>query len=125
MTPAERNAAWRELEKTYLPQRDYAGNTFLENGGFWQKQNHIFNSPFYYIDYTLAQICAFQFWTKDRLDHESAWSDYLRLCRAGGSRAFLDLVNIANLRSPFDDGCIASVVGEIRRYLGSVDDSGF
>ncbi len=125
MTPAERNAAWRNLEKIYLPHRDYDGIAFLENGGFWQKQGHIFSSPFYYIDYTLAQICAFQFWVKDRINHNAAWNDYLRLCKAGGSRSFLGLVQLANLRSPFDDGCVESVVGEIRGYLEGVDDSGF
>jgi M3 family oligoendopeptidase len=125
LTPSERNAMWRNLEKTYLPHRNYDGNTFLENGGFWQKQNHIFNSPFYYIDYTLAQICAFQFWKKDHENHTEAWADYLQLCQAGGSHSFLDLVKLANLRSPFDDGCVASVVGEIRKYLDAVDDSKF
>ncbi|MFN0013890.1 MAG: M3 family oligoendopeptidase [Saprospiraceae bacterium] len=125
MTAAERNTVWRNLEKTYLPHRNYDGNTFLENGGFWQKQNHIFNSPFYYIDYALAQICALQFWKRDRENHGTAWADYLRLCQAGGSRSFLGLVQLANLRSPFDDGCVASVVAEIRRYLDGIDDSNF
>ncbi len=125
MTPEERNEAWRTLEKIYLPHRDYADNAHLNAGRFWQKQNHIFNTPFYYIDYTLAQICAFQFWTKDRQNHTEAWSDYLRLCKAGGSRSFLGLVELANLRSPFDDGCVESVVGEIRNFLNSVDDSSF
>lgn len=123
LTPTERNTVWRNLEKQYLPHRDYDGNEFLENGGFWQKQAHIFNSPFYYIDYTLAQICAFQFWAKDRQKHIEAWADYVRLCRAGGSRSFLDLVKLANLRSPFDDGCVASVVGEIERFLDGVEDA--
>lgn len=125
MTPAERNAAWRNLEKTYLPHRDYDGNAHLEAGRLWQKQNHIFNSPFYYIDYTLAQICAFQFWMKDRQNHKKAWSDYVRLCKAGGSRSFLELVQLARLRSPFEDGCVESVAGEIRQFLEGVDDSGF
>ena len=125
MRPAERNAAWRDLEKTYLPHRDYDGNSHLEAGRFWQKQSHIFNSPFYYIDYTLAQICAFQFWTKDRHDHKEAWCDYVRLCKAGGSKSFLELVKLAGLHSPFEDGCVESVSGEIQRFLEGVDDSGF
>ena len=125
MKPAERNAAWKKLEEKYLPQRDYNGNAYLEAGGFWQKQNHIFASPFYYIDYTLAQICAFQFWKKDRDNHQQAWADYVRLCKAGGSLSFLDLVKLADLKSPFDDGCVESVIGEITEWLGSVDDSSF
>lgn len=125
VTPAERNAAWREIEKKYLPHRDYDGNAFLESGGFWQKQSHIFANPFYYIDYTLAQICAFQFWKKDREDHTSAWQDYIRLCKAGGSLPFLELVSLANLRSPFEEGCVSSVTGVIRDWLDEVDDSGF
>lgn len=125
MTPEQRNEAWRSLERIYLPHRDYSGNAHLEAGRFWQKQNHIFNSPFYYIDYTLAQICAFQFWTKDRQNHEQAWEDYLHLCKAGGSRSFLDLVKLAKLKSPFEDGCVESVIGEIREFLNSVDDSNF
>ncbi|MFN0215613.1 MAG: M3 family oligoendopeptidase [Saprospiraceae bacterium] len=125
LSPAERNSIWKNLEKTYLPHRDYDGNEHLEMGRYWEKQSHIFNSPFYYIDYTLAQICAFQFWVKDRQDHAAAWPDYLRLCRAGGSQSFLDLVAQANLKSPFEDGCVQSVVGEIQSYLNSIDDSIF
>jgi len=125
MTPEERNTAWRQLEKTYLPHRNYEGNAHLEAGRYWQKQNHIFNSPFYYIDYTLAQICAFQFWVADRKNHTKAWSRYLRLCKAGGSRSFLDLVALSGLQSPFSDGAVAGVVGEIRAFMDSVDDRGF
>ncbi len=125
MSPAERNAVWKKLEQTYLPHRDNDGIEHLEAGRFWHKQSHIFNSPFYYIDYTLAQICAFQFWVKDRRDHQAAWADYVRLCRAGGSLSFLDLVKLAGLKSPFEDGCVQSVVGEIQDYLNSVDDSNF
>jgi M3 family oligoendopeptidase len=125
LTPSERNAEWRKLEQIYLPHRQYDGLEFLEKGGFWQKQSHIFNHPFYYIDYTLAQICAFQFWKRDREDHQTAWADYVQLCKAGGSQSFLNLVQLAGLRSPFDDGCVASVVREISDFLNSIDDSKF
>jgi M3 family oligoendopeptidase len=97
ITSKERNEAWRKIERKYLPHIDYGDNLFLKNGGFWQKQSHIFSSPFYYIDYTLAQVCAFQFWKKDQENHTSAWNDYINLCQAGGSQSFLNLVKLANL----------------------------
>ncbi len=116
-TPARRRQAWRDIERKYLPWRNYAGNAFLESGGFWHKQNHIFSMPFYYIDYVLAQICAFQFWKRDLEDHASAWNDYLRLCRAGGSRSFLELVRLAGLRSPFEKGCVEETAGVVKAWL--------
>jgi len=125
MTPEERNGAWRELEKKYLPHRDYGENTFLENGGYWEIQSHIFSSPFYYIDYTLAQICAFQFWIRARENREDAWKDYLDLCRLGGSFSFLDLVKKANLKSPFEENVIKETVDYIQKWLADVDDSKF
>jgi M3 family oligoendopeptidase len=121
-TPAERKQAWREIEKKYLPHRDYDGNAYLEQGGFWQKQAHIYNTPFYYIDYTLAQLCAFQFWKRSNEDFSSAWKDYLTLCQAGGSVSFMKLVELAGLKSPFQDGCISSVIGDIENWLNSIDD---
>lgn len=121
-TPKERKQAWREIEKKYLPHKDYDGNEYLKNGGFWQRQGHIYNSPFYYIDYTLAQICAFQFWKRSRENREEAWQDYVNLCKLGGSLPFTELVKKANLISPFEDGCVQSVVGEIENWLNSVDD---
>ncbi|OBZ13198.1 M3 family oligoendopeptidase [Bacillus sp. FJAT-26390] len=121
-TPAERKQAWREIERKYLPHRNYADNAYLEQGGFWHKQGHIFNTPFYYIDYTLAQICAFQFWKKMHEDRSGAWADYLKLCRLGGSLSFTELVSVAGLKSPFEDGCVSSVIGSISNWLDSVDD---
>ncbi len=124
-TPQERRAAWSEIEKKYLPHLNYEDNEYLKSGAFWHKQSHIYQNPFYYIDYTLAQICAFQFWKRSRENREQAWTDYLRLCKAGGSLSFLELVKLAGLRSPFDEGCLESVVGEIKEWLDNVDDSKF
>jgi M3 family oligoendopeptidase len=121
-TPKERKQAWRDIERKYLPHKDYDGNEYLEGGGFWQRQGHIYNSPFYYIDYTLAQICAFQFWKISRDNREKAWESYLKLCKLGGSLPFTELVKEANLLSPFEEGCVESVVGEIESWLQSVND---
>jgi M3 family oligoendopeptidase len=121
-TPAERKAMWREVERKYMPHRDYADNDFLQEGGRWQQQIHIYGMPFYYIDYTLAQICAFQFWKRSNEDRTAAWKDYLHLCQLGGSQSFLSLVKEAGLISPFEDGCVASVIGDIDSWLEGVDD---
>ena len=122
-TPAERKQAWLDIEKKYLPYIDYDNSEFLEKGGRWQQQRHIYMSPFYYIDYCLAQICAFQFWKKSNENREEALEDYLRLCKAGGSQSFLGLVNTANLISPFEDGCLKSFMGVIDNWLESFDDA--
>ena len=121
-TPLERKKAWKELEEKYLPFRDYDGNEYLESGGFWQRQGHIYQSPFYYIDYTLAQICAFQFFKRTLENRDEAWADYVHLCKIGGSLSFTGLVKEANLISPFEDGCVESVIGPIEQWLNSIDD---
>lgn len=123
LTPAERKQAWKEIEAKYLPQRDYDGHPYLESGGLWQRQGHIYASPFYYIDYTLAQICAFQFWKRSREDFEGAWKDYIHLCSLGGSLPFTGLVKEAGLISPFEEGCVESVIGVIEEYLNNIDDT--
>jgi M3 family oligoendopeptidase len=121
-TPAERNAAWRKIEEEYLPGRDYDEVNYLEMGGFWQRQSHIYNSPFYYIDYTLAQICAFQFWVKLNDSHEDAWSDYVDLCKLGGSLSFTGLAASAKLESPFKEGVVEKVIAPIEQWLNDIDD---
>ena len=122
VTPQERREKWLEIEKKYLPTRDYGEVEELKNGIFWFRQGHIFSSPFYYIDYTLAQVCAFQFWIKSREDKEKAWQDYLNLCKLGGSKSFFELMKSANLKNPFEEGTIAAVIPKIKEYLDSIDD---
>ena len=90
---------WRELEKEYLPYKNYSNDEFLERGGYWFGQRHIFQSPFYYIDYTLAQVCAFQFWKKSNEDREECWKDYMNICKVGGTKSFLEIVKLANLKN--------------------------
>lgn len=122
MTPQERKQAWLEVERKYRPWIDYDGVDYLERGGFWQRQAHIYRSPFYYIDYCLAQLCAFQFFQRSREDFNSAWKDYLKLCQAGGSDSFLNLVKLAGLQSPFDESVFEKLFSELEAYLLSFDD---
>ena len=122
LTPEERKAEWRRLEKMYLPYKNYDDCDFLERGGYWFRQGHIFTSPFYYIDYTLAQVCALQFWERTQKKDPQAWSDYLTLCKLGGTKSFLQLLEASHLKSPFMDGGLQECMDSAKAYLESVDD---
>lgn len=120
MSSRDRKEIWRELERKYLPERDYEGSEFLDKGGFWYRQAHIFEAPFYYIDYTLAQVIAFEFFNKLRENRSLAWKDYLRICQLGGSKSFLGILEAGNLENPFIDGNIRKIINPIKTYLKSI-----
>lgn len=123
MTPNERHSVWKSLEEKYLPHRIYKDVDYIANGGYWQGQAHIYKMPFYYIDYTLAQICAFQFFLKSINDRIGAWKDYLKLCKLGGSQSFLELVNAAGLKSPFNEDTFKQIVVEIENELDKIEEN--
>jgi M3 family oligoendopeptidase len=113
----ERNAKWAELEHLYRPLMDHGDNDFLNKGGGWIRIGHFFFMPFYYIDYALAEVCALQFWLKSEQDRSAAWADYVKLCKAGGSKSFLELVELAGLRSPFEEGLLEELAAEVSKRL--------
>lgn len=101
MSPKERKEVWRKLEKRYLPYRDYSDLEFLERGGYWFRQGHIFKNPFYYIDYVLAQECALQFKNLMEINRQDAWNRYIKISSLGGKYSFIELVEKAGLKNPF------------------------
>ncbi|GAB6966464.1 M3 family oligoendopeptidase [Komagataeibacter kakiaceti JCM 25156] len=119
MTPAQRHETWREMERRYLPWRDYGGLPHPARGGRWQAQGHIYRSPFYYIDYALALCCAMQFWIRSRSDPQGAMDAYVALCARGGAQPFTRLVRSAGLNSPFQPGALADVVRTARDILNT------
>ena len=116
-TPADRHAMWRRLERRYLPWTDYGDLAWPAQGGRWQAKQHIYRSPFYYIDYTLALCCALQFWVRARADGPAAMAAYVALCGRGGSAPFQELVASAGLVSPFAPGALEAVVREAAAFL--------
>lgn len=116
-TAAERHAMWRKLEAMYLPWRNWGDLDYPAMGGRWQAQLHIYGAPFYYIDYTLAQCCALQFWVNAQQDYRASFDTYVALCGLGGSAPFGGLVKAANLQSPFQPGALKDVVEAARKTL--------
>lgn len=115
MTPQERKQVWAELEKTYRPHLDYDNDPFFENGGYWQRQAHIFQMPFYYIDYVLASICAMQFKVQMDEDFKKAWENYLSLCKLSAKDFYTNMIKQVGLNSPFEDGCISELVAKLEK----------
>lgn len=125
MTPAERHAVWKELLGVYMPWMKLDGEIpFYADGEGWQRQHHIYSSPFYYIDYCLAQTVALEFWAMIRRDLPNAWKHYMAYTEQGGSRTFTDLLKNAGLDSPFDEECLRSVCAEAEKALADFDLTG-
>lgn len=120
-TPAERDQKWHELEVMYSPYKEkyFANCKYLYEGHRWLTQSHIFTSPFYYIDYTLAQVIAFQFFNLDRKNHELAWKRYINLCKLGGKYPFRDLVKKSHMKDPFVKGTIKATISPLIKELKS------
>lgn len=117
LTAKERRAVWRELERDYMPWRKYDGNEFLEEGGFWMQKQHIFLFPFYYIDYALAQMGAFEFYGLMCKDKEKAWNQYYELCKLGGSKGYFETLKCAGLSNPFEEGTVKQIISFIETKL--------
>lgn len=122
MSHQERMDTWRRLEKEYLPHKNYEEVEILERGGWWMRQAHIFMSPFYYIDYTLAQVCAMQFWARMENKDPKAFEDYQHICKIGGTLPFRKIVKEAGLIVPFEEGCLAQVTGSVSQWLDEISE---
>lgn len=120
MTPAQRNETWNRLEKQFRPYLSTEGMPYLSKGTRWQYQMHIFETPFYYIDYCLAQVVAFQFLLESRKDYDDAFARYVRHVTYGGELTFTDLLEKAGLASPFSEGALKNVASEIEKLIAEL-----
>jgi len=121
-THEERCKKWAEIDHKYRPDFDYTGFEYAQ-GHLWMRQAHIYQTPFYYIDYCLAQVLALEFKCEMDKNREKAWSKYVKLLKMGGKYPFLTLLKKAHLRNPFDNGNVKKVVRPQIKVLNSFDDS--
>ena len=125
MTPAERHALWKRLLGIYMPWMRLDGDIpFYAEGQGWQRQLHIYEIPFYYIDYCLAQAVALQFWARSQADRKAAWETYMAYVAPGGTMNFLQLLQAAGLESPFGDSGLVDVCRTADKWLSDYDLSG-
>ena len=125
-THEERCKVWLDIQSRYEPHKKYHEDSpCFKHGAAWMRQSHIFGAPFYYIDYTLAQVCAFQFLVEMRKNQPKAWKKYVKLCKCGGKYPFVHTLAKNHLRNPFEEGNIRKVIRPLVKILNSFDDSKF
>ena len=125
LTPAERHAEWKRLLGVYQPWLRLDGEIpFYSEGEGWQRQSHIYEDPFYYIDYCLAQTVALQFWAMIQTDPADAWRHYMAYTKQGGSRTFTELLRHAGLKTPFEEECLRGVCAAAAKWLAEFDLTG-
>ena len=124
-THQERKAKWREIEKKYTPYKNYDENDFLLSGGLWMRQGHIYEVPFYYIDYTIAQVGAFEFFTESLENYPKTLDKYLNFCKLGGQYPYKTLMTKAGIKNPMVNGTLEEITPKLEKYLNSIDTSKF
>ena len=117
MTPQERNDTWMELDRQYRPYIDYADLPFYGRGAGWQRQLHIYLSPFYYLEYCLAGTAAAEVWALSMEDWNKAWETYLSFVKLGGTKTFTDLLKAVGLKSPLEEGCLKEICVPVQNWL--------
>lgn len=121
MTPQQRHDTWRTLMREYMPWVKLDELPFYGEAKGWQRQIHIYQVPFYYIDYCLAQTVALQFWAQMMQDRKAAWEAYMNYTRPGGTKLFTELVALAGLATPFGDEALDSVCKVAGKWLEEYD----
>jgi M3 family oligoendopeptidase len=121
LTPDQRHEKWAELTKIYMPWIRLGDMPFWGEGKAWQRQSHIYESPFYYIDYCLAQSVALQFWALMQEDRAGAWKRYYDLVKLAGTRTYRELVTSAGLNDPFEPEGLKAACEAAGKWLDGCD----
>ena len=123
-SPEERHQVWRELLGVYMPWVKPDDVPFYGEGKNWQRQSHIYQRPFYYIDYCIAQTVALSFWAMIQEDQKAAWEKYMAYTALGGTMVFTDLLKEAGLDSPFEEKCLKTICDCAKQFLENYDLTG-
>jgi M3 family oligoendopeptidase len=114
---AGRGDLWERLAGEFLPGFDWSSEPWLARNR-WLTQLHVFQYPFYYLDYALARLVSWELWLRSLDDRDGAIATYLELCSLGGTKPFRQLVTEAGLGDPFDGAVIERTVQRMRPHLG-------
>ncbi len=118
-TRAERTAEWLRIDGRFGRDVDWTGHEQVLACA-WQQQVHLYNSPFYYIEYGIAQLGALQVWLKSKEDPRRALANYRAALALGGTRPLPELFSAAGIRFEFTERTLRPLIDAIREELDTL-----
>jgi oligoendopeptidase F len=120
-TSEERKAAWEELETRFgFEEIDWSG---LEDGKAhrWHKQLHIFEVPFYYIEYGMAQLGAIAVWRNYKSNPSEALANFKAALKLGYTKSIGEIYETAGVKFDFSEASIADLAEFVQAELALLD----
>ena len=114
-----RDQAWLEIRGRFERGVDWSGLE-RDRAARWYRQLHIFTSPFYYIEYGIAQLGALQTWRDSLTDYAGAVAGYKEALRLGGSRSLPEIYRAAGARLMFDAESMGKLVALVERRIAEL-----
>ncbi len=116
-THEERNKTWTAINKEFSGETvDFSG---LENyqQNIWQRQLHIFEVPFYYIEYGIAQLGAIAIWKNFKQDKKQALEQYKKALKMGYTSPIPEVYKAAGIKFDFSDAYIQELMDFVKAEL--------
>jgi oligoendopeptidase F len=111
---------WVELSSRFRPQLDWTGLD-VERRTFWHQQSHVFQDPFYYIEYGMAQLGAVQIWSNALHDQAGAVASYRKALALGGTATLPELYAAAGATFAFDASTLQRAVELIEHTIAELE----
>lgn len=113
----QRREAWEKIEKRFGSGLiDWQGLE-EEHAYLWHRQLHVFEVPFYYIEYGIAQLGALQVWLNAKKNWSGAVNDYRKGLSLGGSQPLPEIYKTAGIRFDFSENTIAPLMEAVFKDL--------
>lgn len=120
-TEAERTAKWNEISDRFDSKEiDYSGFEIYKNNA-WHAQLHLFEVPFYYIEYGFAQLGALGVWKNYCESPTKALEQYKEALKAGYTKGIPEIYQIAGVAFDFSEKYIQSLFTFLQSYLQKID----
>lgn len=118
--PAQCDAQWGALWDRFMKGVDWSDFPEEKVTG-WHRKGHIFSSPFYYIEYGMAQVGALQIWRNSLQDPQGALVAYQNGLAHGGTKTLPDLFTIAGAEFRFDTNMLTELVSLVENTVSDLE----